>query len=305
MARKKTEVQTQNNEFIPCAIKQLPEHLLVEAMKVAIEQNPTNAPAPRGIRLLTKLFKACTAPDSKEVIPPAHIAVLSSKYWGSQGVDLGVYFMDTNDLTLKNKILTFMNHWGNYGKVKFREASSSNAQVRIARQRNSGYWSYLGTDILSIPKRQPTMNLENFSLSTPDSEYFRVVEHETGHTLGFPHEHMRKEIVNLLDPQKTIQYFESTQGWSAEEVQQQVLTPIEDSTIPMHTETDQTSIMTYQLPGSITTNGQPVVGGSKINDLDGAFAAKIYPKTDVPPTPPPSSDVTITVPKVGTYKWIS
>jgi len=56
----------------------------------------------------------------------------------------------------------------------------------------SGYWSYLGTDILHIPKNRPTMCLENFSMDTLESEYKRVVRHETGHTLGFPHEHMRR-----------------------------------------------------------------------------------------------------------------
>jgi hypothetical protein len=34
--------------------------------------------------------------------------------------------------------------------------------------------------------------------TTPDAEFYRVVRHETGHTLGFPHEHMRKEIIVVL-----------------------------------------------------------------------------------------------------------
>ncbi len=36
-------------------------------------------------------------------------------------------------------------------------------------------------------------------MQTPESEYHRVVRHETGHTLGFPHEHMRKELVEKID----------------------------------------------------------------------------------------------------------
>lgn len=34
-----------------------------------------------------------------------------------------------------------------------------------------GYWSYLGTDVLLIPDGMPTMNLQGFSMSTPESEY--------------------------------------------------------------------------------------------------------------------------------------
>ena len=60
---------------------------------------------------------------------------------------------------------------------------------RISRG-SEGYWSYLGTDIRLIPRNRPTMNLQGFTMNTSESEYKRVVRHETGHTLGFPHEHI-------------------------------------------------------------------------------------------------------------------
>ena len=59
--------------------------------------------------------------------------------------------------------------------------------VRIARTANDGYWSYLGTDVLQIPAGEPTLNLDSFTMNTPDSEVYPVVRHDTGHTLGFPH----------------------------------------------------------------------------------------------------------------------
>ncbi len=46
----------------------------------------------------------------------------------------------------------------------------------------------------------------------------------------------------------------------------------------MKTPPDQTSIMCYQLPGSITRDGLPIVGGTDINQTDYAFIGKIYPK---------------------------
>ena len=46
------------------------------------------------------------------------------------------------------------------------------------------------------------MNLEAFTMQTPDSEFHRVVRHEAGHTLGFPHEHMRKAIVAAPGPRE-------------------------------------------------------------------------------------------------------
>ena len=41
---------------------------------------------------------------------------------------------------------------------------------------------------------------------------------------------------------------------------------------------DQTSIMCYQLPGSITRDGRPILGGPDINQTDYAFAGRIYPR---------------------------
>ncbi len=95
------------------------------------------------------------------------------------------------------------------------------------------------------------MNLEAFTMTTLESEFHRVVRHETGHTLGFPHEHMRKALVAKIDPAKAIAYFERTQGWSEEEVRAQVLTPIEESTL-RGTAADAKSIMCYQILGELT-----------------------------------------------------
>src|SRR5581483_1442734 len=143
---------------------------------------------------------------------------------------------------------------------------------------DGGYWSYVGTDITSIEAGQPTMNLEAFTMSTPDSEFHRVVRHETGHTLGFPHEHMRKELVDKIDSQKAIEYFGRTQGWNEDEVRAQVLTPLEESSLLGTPHADPNSIMCYQIPGEITKDGEPIPGGTDIDESDYAFAASIYHK---------------------------
>lgn len=265
--------------IVSCTPKRLAHKDLHAAAKTAIEQNPANKPRIVGLYEI-----------EKKVDVPQAIALLTTKYWGTGGVKLGVSFMEKTDQALRDLIIQHMNAWSDYANVTF-AYSQSGGEVRISRG-GGGYWSYLGTDILHIPKGQQTMNLEGFVLKTPLSEYKRVIRHETGHTLGFPHEHMRKEIVGLLDPAKTIAYFERTQGWSQQEIQDQVLTPIDDATIT-GTPTDVNSIMCYQLPGEITISGQPIPGGLDIDPSDGAFAGKIYPKAQgpvVPPTPPGPSN---------------
>ena len=55
------------------------------------------------------------------------------------------------------------------------------------------------------------------------------------------------------------------------------MTPLDESTL-MGTPADQDSIMCYQLPGIITKDGQPIIGGADIDETDYAFAGQIYPK---------------------------
>lgn len=254
--------------YLVCSPKRLPADKLVAAAKTAITLNPLNhAPVERLARIMPGF-----APS------PERIAVVTTKYWGLQGVKLTVGFMDNPPTDLRKRLLLHMNAWAKTANVAFVE-SKTDPQVRIARAggADGGYWSYVGTDILHIKKSKPTMNLEEFTMQMPESEFHRVVRHETGHTLGFPHEHMRRGLVAKLDVAKTIAYFERTQGWNEEEVRAQVLTPIEESSL-RGTSVDARSIMCYQLPGEITKNGKPIIGGIDIDAKDYGFAGLIYPK---------------------------
>jgi hypothetical protein len=256
--------------MLVCTPKRLPRSAWVAAARTAIEINPVNhAPVER----LAAIMPSFTP-------TPERIALVTSKYWGPKGVQLTVGFLDNPPADLRKRILSHMRAWGASANVKFTETNTS-PQVRIAREggANGGYWSYVGTDILHIPADQQTMNLEEFSMSTPDSEFHRVVRHETGHTLGFPHEHMRKQLVAKIDPAKAIAYFKRTQGWTEAEVRAQVLTPLEESSILGTPTPDPKSIMCYQIPGDITKDGKPIIGGVDIDASDYAFAASIYRKS--------------------------
>lgn len=261
------------NRFSPCFLKQLPEKLLVAAASRAVTINPANAPA--------VYVSFGSAPPNKE-----RLAVLTSKYWGTKGVNLGVY-CDTRDSNVKKLTFDHLNLWNKKGaNVLFREASSSSAEVRIGYDPSDGHWSYLGTDILSIPSGEYTMNLA-LSARTSLSEWMRVVPHEGFHTCGSPHEHLRAALIALLDAQKTIAYFRRNYGWSEATTRSNVLTPLSDRSIMGTPEADEDSIMCYQISGECTKNGKPIRGGVTINQNDYDFANKVYPGVVTPPPPPP------------------
>lgn len=300
---KKPTLNTSNlgssaSRALTCVPKRLAARLLEAAAKQACAINPLNGAPLRRLAGQIKGYKPT----------PMHIALVTSKYWGPAGVRLSVSFLESTSTALRNRILSHMNAWaqeprpGTVGaNVRFLETQGT-GDVRIAFQsgEEGGYWSYVGTDIRSIDPAEPTMNLEQFSMSTPESEFVRVVRHEAGHTLGFPHEHMRRELVNRIDPAKAIDYFGDTQGWTPDEVRAQVLTPLEERSIMGTDRADQISIMCYEIPGEITRDGRPIIGGLDIDEQDYAFVGTIYPGATPPQAPvPPASPVDAADPSGG------
>jgi hypothetical protein len=256
---------------IACSPRYLPRAEWPRAATNAIKQNPDNRPP--GLE--------------DEEVPRGNegerLALDVTRYWGGGGVNLTVGFIDTPDRALRDRILSHLNAWSEKANVHF-VASDAEPRVRIARWTaqespgDEGYWSNLGTDILLIDPRRPTMNLEAFTMSTRDSEFHRVVRHEAGHTMGFPHEHMRQEIIQRLDREKVISAFMASQGWTRQEVIDQVLTPLEESSLLSTPTAEEDSIMCYSIPGSLTLDGRAIQGGTDITANDHAFAAQAYPK---------------------------
>src|SRR4030095_2768979 len=237
--------------IIVCRPKSLPLDKLVNAERRAIEINPENA-LQRRIVERTPIGRRGG---------PRRIAVVIARKWPATGVRLSVSFLDNPPAALRSRIIRHMNAWGEQANVLFSETQGV-GQVRIARldspEDMTGYWSYIGTEILDADEDEPTLNLEGFTTRVSDAEFRRVVRHEAGHTLGFDHEHMRSDIVSRIDRKKAFAYFDRTEGWSPEEVEEQVLTPLAKKSIMGTRESDPLSIMCYQLPAGIMKNGKPV-----------------------------------------------
>jgi hypothetical protein len=91
-----------------------------------------------------------------DVTNPAVIAIVAKKRWPGKAVRLRTTFMDGGSPELRRRILLHLNMWKARANVEFVE-SALDPQVRIARLTGptwGGYWSYVGTDVLRIPKHR-------------------------------------------------------------------------------------------------------------------------------------------------------
>jgi hypothetical protein len=254
-----------------CRIMPLPARLQQRATEMAARFNPVNSP----LREIVSADDGELLGAGDGVDQPQRLSLLTTKYWGPEPRTLTVSFMEAAPADLRGRIVSHLNAWSQFCGIAFAETAGT-GDVRISRGLG-GYWSYLGTDVELVPASRQTMNLQGLTMTTPESEYRRVIRHQAGHTLGIPHERMRKALVDRIDPQKAYAYFLRTEGWDKQMVDQQVLTTL-DATSTIGTEPDQDSIMCYQLPAEITKDGEPIRGGTDINDSDARFAALIYPK---------------------------
>ena len=125
LGREKEAEAVNENSATPflCAIQPLPRDKWVAAAERAVQINPANRPA-------THLLGMPGVAALSDIASPEAIAVLTSKYWGSGGVQLTVGFLEPIQQDLREHILSHMNAWGAYGNVQF-VYSNSDPQVRI------------------------------------------------------------------------------------------------------------------------------------------------------------------------------
>ncbi len=197
-----------------------------------------------------------------------------SKFWDkTQYTALKVRFLD-GSTAQRNKAWAKFAEVDRICGVNFIPVDSGNSHIRVSF-RQQGHWSYLGKDCLNIPQNAPTMSLQLTSWS-PDSEYNRVVVHETLHALGFEHEAQHPNGSIPWDFPKVVDYYARTQGWNAAQTRQQVLNRY-TGTNWTGTAPDTTSIMHYPVEESLTIGKYSVPWNTKMSPSDASFLLKTYP----------------------------
>lgn len=259
-------------EFSCCTIPQLPPIPRAAAAWYAAIARPSNAPG---------LIDLVYGHPADQPLPPESISLLKGKFWPN-GSKLSVAFKGGNT-DVNAKVLQYASMWSKWANIDFVGVNPTSQWDILVGYDQPGYWSYIGTDSRFASRQgEQSLNLQGFdSQPMPDSEWSRVVCHEVGHALGALHEQQRPEAVARLDREACYRYFGQTQGWSREEIDQQILTPMDMSQVLASTE-DDTSVMMYSFPGKLTIDHKPIVGGAKINELDGQTMARAYPGRGAP-----------------------
>ena len=202
-------------------------------------------------------------------------AALTPYTW-SPGQTIRVKFLN-GDNFLQQKVIQYASEWMNYANIKFVFVSTNeNADIKIDFYSSNTSWSYIGKLCQDVAQNFPSMGFGWFNADTSDLEFSRTIIHEFGHALGMIHEHQSRSINIPWDKPAVYAYFNYSQGWTREEVDNYVLS----SFSPSHTNSgsyDRASIMHYFFPNGLTTDGSTFTQNNVLSPGDKSYIAQLYP----------------------------
>ena len=168
--------------------------------------------------------------------------------------------------------------WTKYANLKFKLISEGEAELRIGFHKNEGSWSYIGTDCLSIPKDQPTINLGPLTATTPSRELRAVVIHEFGHALGLAASQQSPVAVIPWNKKAAYEYY-GKMGWDRQTVNYNVFMKYAPDEV-RYGPPDHHSIMYHPIPKETTDGKFDITQGEELSEGDKLFIAQIYPRVE-------------------------
>ncbi|SDL44295.1 pre-peptidase C-terminal domain-containing protein [Catalinimonas alkaloidigena] len=220
------------------------------------------------------LRKPLTGPMLSLGIGPTRAAFQIAKLWPN-GSTLHFRFLG-GTAAQQAQVQQYSVEWTQYANLTFVFDNAVDAQIRIAFN-DDGAWSYIGTDALSIPADQPTMNFGWLDQG--------VILHEFGHMLGMIHEHQnpRDNPIEWNKPVVNTALSGPPNFWNQTTIDHNLYEKYETSQINGST-FDPDSIMLYSFPAEWTLNGFHTDPNEQLSDLDRQFAELVYPNA-VPTAP--------------------
>ncbi len=230
----------------------------------------------------TRLCKQPLTPlrvfDKKVTQKRANFILTNSTKWVN-GSEIKYMFIEGPN-TQKNVVRNAFKIWEGLDiGIRFTETTNVNESlVRIGFDQNDGSWSYVGRQVLTIPKKERTMNF-GWDLTTPYG--FETALHEIGHTIGFEHEHQSPFSGIEWDVPAVYNEFKGPPNkWNKSEIDTNILNKLSPNRVK-GSKWDPKSIMQYEFgPGLILKpdsykNGITPPGVISANDKKGV--REFYP----------------------------
>ena len=205
---------------------------------------------------------------------PTRAAIRIAKKW-DEGTVLRVRFIGGSS-SKRDMVKQFAQQWFDLINLDIVFDDSAGAQIRIAFE-DQGAWSYVGTDCLSIPADQPTMNLGWVDEG--------VILHEFGHTLGLIHEHQspnagidwnRAAVIAALSGPPNF--------WDLATIEHNMFDKYNDN-LTNASVFDTKSVMLYSFPAGWTNDGFHTDPNDTLSETDKGFMGSAYPPNITAPDP--------------------
>jgi serralysin len=254
---------TQKEQPKCCVDIVLPPELLGRAAAAAIKENPMNLTHASGVR-----------PQVTHGVAPAHMALFAGRRW-TPGRVLKCRFMMPTTPRVANMVIQMAKEWEQYANITFDFGDDWPADIRIGFMQGQGSWSMYGTDAITAPQNQITMNLGWFNDSTPDEEFRRTTVHEFGHALGCIHEHSSPGGNIIWNKPVVYDYYWRSQGWQPQQVDEQVFMKY-SADMTNFTQLDPLSIMMYPIPPGFANI--TVGWNTDLSETDKQMIAYMYPR---------------------------
>lgn len=168
--------------------------------------------------------------------------------------------------------------------IPFQETTNiEEAEIRIGFLQGDGAWSYVGRDVIDIPRQyERTMNF-GWDL-TQDRRGVDTPVHEIGHTLGFKHEHQNPIAGIVWDEEAVYDYFGGPpNNWSRATTYRNVLQQNPPSSVE-GSAWDPNSIMHYGFDSGLIIEPDQYRNGISpelgLSATDRAEALRLYPSIE-------------------------